>query len=773
VVEGGLATGISRRRFVGYLIAAPTLVAAAELGLAEGAKAAIPTAQPVDLYDLSDLLTDATRPTANLITVAVNSDGTASFDMPRAEVGQGITTAVAMTIADELDLPVSKVKVTLADARPELIWNQITGGSNTMHSIFTPVRVAAAIARGALLEAAAIELGSTVSQLTAKDGVISAPNGSSATYGELSAKAAASQTTSTSVQLKSSSQFTVVGKPQKRVDALDIVTGRKRFAMELNVPGALPAMVCRPPTINGTAQSVKNLAAVEAMPGVTDVAIIPHSRDVAGGVAVRAATFGQCIDAIRALQVVWGPGPADGKSDASVLADLKQAELPLPPPVNLLAKTLDQRFTFHFRPGDPLETNCAIADVRPDRAEVWSSLKNPIWTQEQIALSLGLPVTSVKCHVAQGGGSFGRHLFSDAAFEAVAISKAMGKPVKLMWHRTDSFRQGRVHPMITSRVRALYLAGNVLTFDQRNTGVATDLHHGLGELLSAKLAEPGLGNLGYAQFFFNLTANVPYNFGVVTQLLNEVYDPGTFNTSSVRNVYSPEVTTPRELMVDQLAKAMGKDPYQFRRSFVREARMRAVLDKVAQVGNWGRAMPAGTAQGLGIHREYKGFCACLVEIDCRPATVNRQIPDAFTGPRVTKVVCAVDVGLPINPLGLEAQMMGGIMDGLGQVLTYSLHLKDGHFLEGSWDHAFYTRQWNSPPEIQVIVMPRTTDDPGGAGEFAVAPSMAATACAYARATGTLPTSFPVNHDRSALGFTPSPTSPPIPQSPTDGLTKTF
>jgi len=765
--------GISRRRFVGYLIAGPTLIAAAELGLAEQAKASIPTAQPVDLYDLSDLLTDATRPTANLITVAINSDGTASFDLPRAEVGQGITTAVAMTIAEELDLPVGKVNVTLADARPELVWNQITGGSNTMHSIFTPVRVAAAIARGALLEAAAIELGSTVSQLTAKDGVISAPGGGSVTYGALSAKAAASQTHTASAQLKSTSQFTVVGKPQKRVDALDIVTGRKRFAMELNVPNAKPTMVCRPPTINGSAQSVKNLAQVKAMPGVTDVAIIPHSRDVAGGVAVRADTFGQCIDAIRALQVVWGPGPADGKSDASVLADLKKAELPVPPPVNLIAKTLDQRFTFHFRPGDPLETNCAIADVRPGSAEVWSSLKNPIWTQEQIALSLGLPVSSVKCHVAQGGGSFGRHLFSDAAFEAVAISKAMGKPVKLMWHRTDNFRQGRVHPMITSRVRALYLGGNVLTFDQRNTGVANDLHHGVGELISAKLAEPGLGNLGYAQTFFNLTANVPYNFGVVTQLLNEIYDPGVFNTSSVRNVYSPEVTTPRELMVDQLAKAMGQDPYQFRRSFVREARMRAVLDKVAQVGSWGRAMPAGTAQGLGIHREYKGYCACLVEIDCRPATVNRKVVDAFTGPRVTKVVCAIDVGLPINPLGLEAQMMGGILDGLGQVLTYSLHLKDGHFLEGSWDHAFYTRQWNTPPELQVIVMPPTTNDPGGAGEFAVAPSMAATACAYARATGTLPTSFPVNHDRADLGFTPSPTSPPIPQSPTDGLTKAF
>ena len=772
--EAGPGTsGISRRRFVGYLIAGPTLIAGAQLGAAGPAGAAIPTVQPVDLYDLSDLLTDATRPTANLITITVNADGTVSFALPRAEVGQGITTAVAMTIAEEMDVPVSRVRVTLADARPELVWNQITGGSNTMHAIFTPVRTAAAVARGRLLEAAANQLGVSTGELTIKDGVISAPGGRTVPIGSLSQAAAVSTSVTVSAQLKPRSQFGVVGKPQRRVDALDIVTGRKKYALDVAVPNAKPTMVCRPPTINGTARAVRNLAQVQAMPGITDVAIIPHSKHVPGGVAVRGETYGQCIDAIRALSVDWGPGTAEGKSDATVLADLARAELPLPPPVNLLAKTIERKFTFHFRPGDPLETNTAVADVRPDRAEIWSSLKTPIWAQEQLALDLGLPVTSVKVHVTEGGGSFGRHLFADAAFEAAAISKKLGKPVKLLWHRADSFRQGRVHPMTTSRVRATYLGDNVLAFDQRNTAVATDWGHGFGELISALGATTPTTNLGYSQTVFNLTANVPYDFGVVTQLLNEVYDPTVFNTSSVRNVYSPDVTTPRELLIDQVAKAMGKDAYQFRRSFLRDARMRAVLDKVAQVGQWGRALPAGMAQGIGVHREYKGFCAVLVEIDCRPATVNRTVPNAVTGPRVTKAVCAVDVGLPINPLGLEAQMMGGMMDGIGQALTYSLHLKDGHFLEHSWDAAFYTRQWNTPGDMQVVVMPPVSDDPGGAGEFSVAPSMAATACAYARATGTVPTTFPINHNRANLGFTPGTFVPPVPASPTDGLSKAY
>src|SRR6185437_15012260 len=147
-----------------------------------------------------------------------------------------------------------------------------------------------------------------------------------------------------------------------------------------------------PPTINGSALAVLNEAQVKAMDGVTDVTIIPHTQWVPGGVAVRAATFGQCIDAVRALQVQWAPGAAAVKSDADVLNDLTGAELPMTP---ALGQALDQRFTFYFRPGDPLETNCAVADVRADSAEIWSAMKSPIYFQETVAQILGLPVSSV------------------------------------------------------------------------------------------------------------------------------------------------------------------------------------------------------------------------------------------------------------------------------------------------------------------------------------------------------------------------------------------
>jgi isoquinoline 1-oxidoreductase beta subunit len=755
----------SRRAFLGYLIAAPTLAAGATLVAgSDTAEAAVPTLpQPSDIFDLGDLQNLAALPTSGLIAVQVHEDGTASFALHRTEVGQGITTVVAMMIAEELDLPLEKVRVSLADARPELLMNQLTGGSNTVRSIYTPVRTAAAIARSQLVRTAAASWRVPAAEVSTRDGVLRHPSGRSATYGSLAKAAASPRTERASAELKAAPQFRVLGTPRNRIDALDIVTGRKKFGMDLQVPDAKPCMVRRPPTINGTVRTVRNADAVRAMPGVTDVAVVTY------GVAVRADTFGQCIDGLRALDVDWNPGTVAGESDSTVRTKLKRAQLPLAvPPLGALS--VDAEFTFAFASNAPLEPDNAIADVRADRAEIWSTLKVPIDAKQDIARQLGLPADKVVVHVVTGGGSFGRHLFHDVAAEAAEISQKMGKPVKLSWSRTDDFRQGRTHPMSISRVRATHLLGNVLTYEQRHVSSETDFGHGLGEMLTSYAAElPIAGNLSFAESIFLLTQNVPYDFGVVTQLLNEV--PLRFNTGSMRNIYSPNVACARELVVDQLAKKMGKDPVAFRRSFLRDDRLRAVLDKVVQVGQWGRSLPKGRAQGIGLHSEYRGAVATLVEIDCTPETVNRPIRDGVTGPRVYKATIVVDAGLALNPRGLEAQMIGGLNDAIALALTSSLHIEDGIPLEGSWDNYFYTRQWNTPPEVQVVVMPPTTGQPSGAGELAVAPCFAAVACAYARATGTMPTNFPINH--GTLSFEPYPLQPSTPQSPTDGLETAF
>ncbi|MBW0115459.1 molybdopterin cofactor-binding domain-containing protein [Pseudonocardia abyssalis] len=762
---------VSRRSFLGFVIAAPTLVVAAEmttgfLGLAPSAAAdpLVSVPQTPEIYDLLDALRDAARPTANLIRIQVNRDSTVSFDLPRSDNGQDIIGYAKIVIAEEMGLDPEQVIVTLADARPELLFNQLTGGSSTVFTTYTPIRVAAAIAAGRLLNAAAAQLQQEVNLLTTRRGVITDTLGAAIPIGDLAEIAASDVTEPVEVLLKPREEFSVIGKPRNKHDQRAMVTGAKKFVTDLKIPDALPTMVCRAPTLNGTVESVDNIDEVRRMPGVTDVEV------VGTGIAVRAATFGQCIDAIQVLRAQWGAGTAEGASDDSVLEQVRAAQLPLVVPAGVVGESIESEHTFYFRSGSSLETNSAIADVRAGSAEIWGPAKNPIAAQGEIAKILGLPVGAVTFHVVQGGGSFGRKLFFDGALEAAEISQKMGKPVNLMWHRADDSRVGRVHPLCTSRIRAVVAGDKVLSFEQRHTSVSSEINPGLGEPITAAAIKAPLANLTFSESVFELTQVAHYDFGVSTRLLNEV--DMRFNTQSTRNIYSPDVTAARELMVDQIAEQMGKDPYEFRREFLKSDRARGVLDKVAEEGDWGRSMPEGTAQGIGFHFEYKGVSACLVEIDCRPETVNRPIREGVTGPRVTKVTFAIDPGLVINPRGIEAQMMGGINDAIANILTAGLHLQDGYFVEASWDNYFYTRQWNTPIEMDIHIVDSGFPEPGGIGEAGVASTGAAVANAYRRATGITPEYFPIHH-KEPFPFEPKPVVPPIPQSPTDGLDFTF
>ncbi|WP_300642530.1 molybdopterin cofactor-binding domain-containing protein [Nocardioides sp.] len=765
---------LDRRRFVGYVLGGSTLITAASM-LSPTAAAALDLEVPSlpqipELIDLEDLQTLAAAPTAGLIAVRIDEQGEAHFALPRAEVGQGIVTSTTMILAEELDLPMDKIHVTLAPARPELLFNQLTGGSNTTVSTFEAVRVAGALARMRLLSAAAQVLDVTVDELRTLVGTVVDAAGNILTFGELSSLASSEVVERVEVVLSPPETFRVIGTGRRRTDAREAVTGTKQFAMDLDVPNALPTMVCRPPTHMGKPVRLRNKAEILRMRGVTHVAIIET------GVAVRCKTFGQCIDAIRKMDVEWDLGDLKDESDDSILERLRRAEIPMVvPEVPVGARQIDLEFEFMFRSSAALEPYAAIADVRENSAEIWAGLKAPILAQTNIARELGMLPNRVTVNVVTSGGSFGHKLFGDHAIEAARASQAMGVPVRLMWHRADEPRQGRLHPMCTSRVRATMLRDEVLTFEQRHTSVVTDFSHGFGEAITSALDElptelgRRLGGLVFSELIFTLTQELPYNLGLVTQLLSETDQ--RFSTGSMRNIYSPDVCVAAELTLDEIARQIGQDPLELRLRLIRDARVRRTVEAVAKRGDWGKRMPAGTAQGIALHKEYKGNTAVLVEIDCRPATVKRKIRDAVTGPRVTKAVIGVDAGLVVNPMGLEAQMQGGFMDGMALTLTSSCHLRDGAFLEASWDNYYYTRQWNVPPEMEVVIMDPGVDIPGGAGEAAVGSSAAAVACAYARATGRVPTRFPINHGE--ITFKPKTFIPPVPPSPTNGLKFTY
>lgn len=763
IVETAADSGIDRRRFLTYLVAAPTLAVAVRYGLAsDAAFAAIPgSPEPADFQDLGDILILGAKATESmLIQLEMDDKGRVSCALPREEAGQGITTAVTMLIADELDLTMGKVRVTLADARPELLTGQLTGGSNTIRSIYEPVRMAAATMRGTLLAAAARQLGVDVASLSIVDGVITSTTGATTTFADLSTLATDPTLFTGTAEPKAKADLQIVGRPQNRVDAKAMVTGAFKYTNDLDpVPGALRAMVRRPPTIRGRVDKILNEAAVRALPGVVDLAIVDLSVGAVGddpasprstGVAVVAQTFGQALDAKEALEVSWLAGPVEpAENDATLKAKLKGIQLPfVVPVVPLVTKFVEGEFYWHFASHAPLETNTAIADVRADGADVWAGTKVPVVAQQTIEQEIGVPT---KLHVVQGGGSFGRRLFFDGALEAARISKAVGKPVKVMMTRIDDMRHGRARAASLNHIRMTYELGNVLSMEQRVASVETDFRHGLGEAITAagsQLNVPAAavpaslgGNASFAQTVFLTTVKSPYQFGSTNQALNEL--PTAFNTASWRSVYSASARGCEEIMVDELAKAMGKDPAAFRLEFLTDERQRAVLQKVMEMGQWGKAMPKGFAQGIAFHEEYKSMSACLVEIDA----TNKL------DPRVTRASIAADYGLPINPRGLQAQLQGGLTDAIGITLRTGLHLKDGGFLEGSYSQFHFPRQADSPPKLDIFIFPETTGEPGGAGELGVPAAVGAIANAYARATGTKPRSFPIIFPVDFVPFT--------------------
>jgi isoquinoline 1-oxidoreductase subunit beta len=695
---------VSRRRFMVYSLAASTLTVAAPLACdTSSAQGSEPERAAPDV-----LVTGADD---EMLVLEVTAANKVVLRLPRVEVGQGITTAVAMMIAEELDARLADVDIPLADARTK--GNQYTGGSNSVSSLYGPARHLAATARARLVTAAARRWHVPAWTLRTRDTMVIAPDGRTATFGSLSASAAKIRRTAVSAKPKPASRHKVIGRPTNRVDARDLVTGRAKYTGDLTVAGARPTVVARPPTLGGKVVRLDDRAA-RALPGVHAVVRVP------GGVAVVAETFHHAFNARDALKIKWAPGPLAAQSDARIRSRLRAAVPPLGSPPRGSTQ-VEGEFEFAFVSHAPMEVLTAIADVRADRAEIWFSSQTPTDARAAIASATGLPAAKVKVHVLRGGGSFGRRLNYDAAIEAALISKAAHQPVKLMWSRNDDTRHGRMRPASHHRIRASHADGRVVAFAHASASV--------NESYGKK------GTASQASFVRPVSAPLPSDSGL--------YDFGRLSGDSGgvelamplgawRSVDSGTSRTAEEIMVDEVARGLGKDPVAFRRTTLRSKAVKAVLNKVAEAGSWGRAMPAGHGQGVAVHEEYGSCVACLVEID---ASDPKK-------PRVTKVVMAADVGTAVNPRGLEAQLMGTTIDGISTILSAGLHIDRGAVREGSFADFRWARQRDAPLHFEAHIMP-SDGEPGGAGELGVPAASGAVANAYARATGTKPRRFPL------------------------------
>ncbi len=707
--EAEAPAGMDRRRFLTWVVAAPTLVVAARLGFdapdAEAAQAPVQeSSTPLSIY------------------IAIQADGRVVATLPRTEMGQGITTAVAMLVAEELDLPLDAVDVRSASADARWLI-QLTGLSSTMRLLAGPLRAAAADARARLVTAAAQRWRVLALSLTTAQGEVRAPDGRRVGYGELAEAAARVLLPAVSPLPKSVEEYTLVGQPTGRIDARDIVTGAARYAMDLDIPDALPAVVARPPTLRGRVQSF-DAATARTLPGV--VGVVP----LGSGVAVVAQTFAHAFAARDALRIDWAPGPASALSDVDIRARLREAIGPRPLPPLLTTRTLEGRFDFPYLAHAPMETQDCVAHVRDNQAEVWLGAQDAKYAQREVARALGweLAPHRVRVNVVRAGGGFGRRFFVEAAVEAALVSRAIGRPVKLMWTRNDDMRHGHFRPASHHRILAyLGLGGTILGWNHRAAVPTVEFPHGFGDAITALAGE--LLPEVTSTVFFALTQRSPYRFGLVSHELREAAIP--IPTGSFRSVFTSQVGVANEVFVDQLARELQRDPVELRRSRLASNRLKAVLDKVVTVGQWGRALPAGVAQGVAILEEWNSAIAHLVEVD-----VTGEVP------RVLRVIIAADVGLPINPKGIEAQLQGAAVDAMSTTLTAGIHIDAGAVREGSFADYRWLRMKHVPSDIQVHLV-RSDDRMGGVGELGYPSAAAALTNAIARARGTMPTRFPI------------------------------
>jgi len=386
-------------------------------------------------------------------------------------------------------------------------------------------------------------------------------------------------------------------------------------------------------------------------------------------------------------------------------------------------------FRWPYVPHAPMEENSSAGKFENGKYEGWGGAQVPPILQRQIAETLGIQVEDVTYNVVVAGGAFGRHLFHDQDVQVAQISQRIGKPVKLQWLREEGIKHGRTRPVSIHKIKATLAGGDVVAFEHRMACPEMDLRHGLGDLATQYLTE--YNNEGVCQDFFAQTQKVFYNTGPTAITLKQrlLAKP----TAAWRVVYSGQVGGANEIMIDEIARALGKDEFDFRMSMLESERHKAVLAKAAEAGQWGRSLPAGVAQGLGMHDEYKSIAAYLMEIDVRGKE-----------PRMTRCTIAVDNGFCVNPEGTTSSLLGQAHDGFAVVFRAGLHVDNGATRESNFHDYKWTRMFDSAPDMSVHILPNSNVTPGGIGELGVPAASGAAANAWARATGKAARNFPLN-----------------------------
>ena len=671
--------------------------------------------------------------------VVIEPDDTVIIRIARSEMGQGTLTGLAQMVAEELECDWSRVTTEYPtpgqNLARERIWGSFsTGGSQGIRGSQLYVRKGGAIAREMLIEAAAEAWDVPRDECRVSASVIThTPTGRTTTYGKVAA-AAARLFPPEQVELKDPKDWKLIGKPVKRLDTLDKLTGKQVFGADLQMPGMLNATIRACPIFGGKLESFDD-SRVRKMPGVHTVVRVEDDA-----VAVVADTWWQAKTALDALPVIWDKGPNAGVSSASIeqmldgglgadeafvgnqVGDVGKA-------LKGAVKTVEAVYAYPYQNHATMEPMNATARWTEDRCEVWCPTQNGEAALQATAEAAGLPAAKCEVYKIHLGGGFGRRgAFHDFVTQAVAIARQMpGTPVKLLWTREEDMQHGHYHPITKARmVGGLDGKGDLVGLHVRISGQSilasvnpNWMENGVDKFTFQGLLPDGDHGISYS---------VP-NLLVEHAMRNPPVPPGFW-----RGVNVNQNAIYMESFLDELAHAAGKDPLEFRRKLMADhPKSLAVLNAVAKKAGWGKRAPEGVHRGLAVCKAFASHVAACAEVS---VDNNGRL-------RIHRIVAATDPGYAVNPQQIEAQVEGSFVFGLSALLYGECTIKDGGVEQRNFD-SYPSMLISEMPRVEVIVMP-SGGFWGGIGEPTIAVAAPAVLNAIFAATGKRIRRFPLKN----------------------------
>jgi isoquinoline 1-oxidoreductase beta subunit len=674
--------------------------------------------------------------------VVIRPDDTVVIRVARSEMGQGTITGLAQLVAEELECNWAKVVTEYPtpgqNVARKRVWGDFsTGGSRGIRTSHDYVRMGGATAREMLVQAAANEWKVPAAECSALNSVIThKASGRTTSYGKV-AEAAAKLEPPKDVKLKDPKNWKIAGRPVKRLDTVDRVTGKQVYGFDLKLPGMVNAAIMECPVFGGKVKSY-DAAKVAKMNGVKKVVKVGDTA-----VAVVADTWWHAKVALDALPIAWDEGPNAKVSSASI-ADILKAGLDAEQAfvgnrdgdaksaIAGAAKKIEAVYAYPYQNHVCMEPMNATARYTPDKCEVWVPTQDGEGSFAALLAASGLPADKCEVYKINLGGGFGRRgAFQDYVTQAVQIAKEMpGVPVKLLWSREEDMRQGRFHPVMQCKLTGAFDAQNNLTgLHMRLSGqsilasvrpAVVEKDNGRDALSFQGVFETGEHSFGYT---------IP-NLLIDHAMRNPHVPPGFW-----RGVNINQNAVFIECFMDELAEAAGVDALEFRRQFMaKHPRNLGVLNAVADKIGWGK--PAkGRYLGLAQMKAFNSFVAAAAEISVEGG--NKV--------KIHRMVAATDCGYAVNPAQIERQIDGSFVYGLSALFMQECTVKNGRIEQENFN-TYDSMRISQMPKVESIIMPTGGTIWGGIGEPTICVAAPAVLNALARATGKRIRSVPLkNH----------------------------